>query len=192
MAFTNLDIAQGACVLVGIDAISSFTQGTTEANLINENYEDFVEAELSLYPFRFAMKQQALDRLSDTPAGRWDAAYQIPGDCLLVRALTVNDKQIEFDRYDDMIYCDAGIDDVVVMDYTYRPDEALWSKSFVAIIKHRLCAALASGVAQMPDIAKVHEDKAEHILIKARHMDSSSQTTRRLRPTRLVNRRRGV
>lgn len=192
MALTNIDVANQACVLVGIEAISSFTQGNTETNLINEIYYPYVDSELSLHPYRFAMKQQALDRLVAEPAGRWDAAYQVPPDCLLVRALTVGGSQIEFDRYDEYIYCNAGVSDVVIMDYTYRPKEDKWSAAFVSIIRHQLAAALAAGVAQMADIATFHEKKAELLMKKARHIDSTSQTTRRLRPNRLVNRRRGV
>ena len=80
MAINNIDvsIASSALNLVGIDAISSFEEGTTQANVANNLYGSIVEGALTLTRWRFATGQQTLSRLVATPEARWDAAYQVP------------------------------------------------------------------------------------------------------------------
>jgi hypothetical protein len=186
-AVNNIEVAQKACAFVGITPITSFTQNTTEAIILNGVYDEIVEAELAGYPWRFAMAQRELDRLAATPAAQWSAAYQIPEDILLVRNVKENDSIIEYDRYDDNIYCDAGANSTVVLDGIYRAAEVDWPAYFRLGIEYRLAAALASGVTMKADLASLYDEKAEIQIKKAKNIDSGAQTSRKLKMTRLVD-----
>jgi len=186
-ATTDIAIAQKACALIGMQPITSFNDNTSEAIVLNAIYDEIVESELSGYPWRFAMAQRTLNRLTATPASKWDAAYQIPSDILMIRAVTVNDQNISYDRFDDNIYCNAGINESVVLDGTYRVKEIDWPAFFRLGIEYRLSSALASGVSMQSDLAQLLDEKAELQLRKARNIDASSQTTRKLNQNRLVN-----
>ena len=188
-ATTKIAVAQKACALIGMQPITAFTDDSSEAIVLNAIYDEIVESELAGYPWRFAMAQRTLNRLVSVPASRWDAAYQIPSDILMVRAVTVSDNTIEFDRYDDNIYCDAGVNDTVVLDGTYRVLETDWPAFFRLGIEYRLAAALASGVSMQADMAQLFDEKAELQIRKAKQIDASSQTTRKVNLNRLVNAR---
>ena len=188
-ATSDIAVAQKACALIGMQPITSFSDDSSEAIVLNAIYDEIVESELAGYPWRFAMAQRTLNRLSSTPASRWDAAYQIPADILMVRAVTVNDMPIEFDRYDDNIYCNAGVNETVVMDGTYRVKEIDWPAFFRLGIEYRLAAALASGVSMQADLSQLLDEKAEMQIRKARNIDASSQTTRKVNLNRLTNAR---
>ena len=188
-ASTAIAVAQKACALIGMQPITSFSDDSSEGIVLNAIYDEIVESELASFPWRFAMAQRTLNRLVATPSARWTAAYQLPNDILMVRAVTVNDYNIEYDRYDDNIYCDAGDNDVVVLDGIYRADEIDWPAYFRLGIEYRLASALASGVSMQADIAQLMEEKAELQIRKARHTDSASQTTRKVNLNRLTNAR---
>lgn len=188
-ATTDIQVAQKACALIGMQPITAFSDPSSEAIVLNAIYEEVVEAELAGYPWRFAMAQRTLNRLSSTPAARWDAAYQIPSDILMVRAVTVNDVPIQYDRYDDNIYCNAGVNETVVLDGTYDVKVIDWPAFFRLGIEYRLAAALASGVSMQADLSQLLDEKAELQIRKARNIDAASQTTRKVNQTRLVNAR---
>jgi len=188
-ATTKIAVAQKACALIGMQPITAFTDDSSEAIVLNAIYDEIVESELAGYPWRFAMAQRTLNRLVSEPASRWDAAYQIPSDILMVRAVTVSDSPIQFDRYDDNIYCDAGVNETVVLDGTYRVLETDWPAFFRLGIEYRLAAALASGVSMQADMAQLFDEKAELQIRKAKQIDASSQTTRKVNLNRLVNAR---
>ena len=57
--------------------------------------KDIVRTNLTSTRWRFASNQAVLNRLSDAPTGRFNAAYQLPEN-LFVHAVTVNDFAIEY------------------------------------------------------------------------------------------------
>jgi len=188
-AVNDIEIAQKACAFVGISPITSFTQNTTEAIVLNGVYDEIVESELAGYPWRFAMAQRELDRLEATPTAEWTAGYQIPSDILLVRNVRENGEIIKYDRYDDNIYCDAATTSTVVLDGIYKAAESDWPAYFRLAVEYRLASALASGVTMKADLAAMYDEKAEIQLKKARNVDSGAQTSRKLKMNRLVNAR---
>ena len=90
-ADSPLDICSRSLILIGAEPISSFDDGSTEALVCVNLYEDLVRTSLTNTRWRFATNQQVLNRLTNEPTGRYDQAYQLPTDSIMVHALTVND-----------------------------------------------------------------------------------------------------
>ena len=90
-------------MLIGGSPIQSFTDGTTESDIADAVYEDIVRAALTSSRWRFATTQFQLNRLDDTPIGRWDSTYQLPSDSLMINAITVQDLPIEYNIYKDKV-----------------------------------------------------------------------------------------
>ena len=122
-ADSAIDISSRALILIGAEPITSFTDGTTESLVAGSLYEDICRSALSNTRWRFATDQAVLNRLTDAPTGRYDFAYQLPPDTLLVHAVTVNDGQIEYQIYGDMVYADTSTQDEVIADFTFRARE---------------------------------------------------------------------
>ena len=106
-ANSAIDICSRALILVGAEPITSFDDDTTEALIAGNMYEDIARTNLTSTRWRFSTNQAVLNRLSDAPTGRFDAAYQLP-DYLFVHAVTVRDLQIEYNIYGSKIFCDAA------------------------------------------------------------------------------------
>lgn len=193
MAVTAVTIASRAMNMIGGNEISSFSETSNEAKVANNLYEPLVEAALTMHRWRFASGQSLLSRLVAAPAARWDAAYQIPTNpkVLMTHNVTVRDTPIEFDRYEDMLYCNAGADDQVYLDYAYYPAEAFWPPYFVKAVQMELAAVFAGSLARKGDLAAFYEAKANDAYVKARWADSSSRTARSMKTNRLINARRG-
>ena len=193
MAVTAVTIASRAMNMIGGNEISSFSETSNEAKVANNLYEPIVEAALTMHRWRFASGQSVLSRLTAAPAARWDAAYQIPTSpkVLLIHGITITDIPIDYDRYEDKIYCNADVNDAVYMDYAYYPGEANWPPYFVKAVQLELAATFAGSLARKGDLATFYEKKANDAYNKARWADSSSQTARNMRSNRLLNARRG-
>tara|TARA_R100000664_G_scaffold29822_1_gene41917 strand:- start:794 stop:1375 length:582 start_codon:yes stop_codon:yes gene_type:complete len=192
MAVTDVTIASRALNLIGANEIASFDEASNEAKVAKNLYEPIVEAALTRTRWRFATGQQTLIMLADTPESRWDSAYQMPTSpqVLLLHGLTIMDKPIQYDRYEDKIYANTTADDVVTADYTYKVDVIYWPSYFTKAVMFDLAAMFAGSLAQKGELATHYTNSAELAYRNARWADSSSQTARNLRTSTLTNIRR--
>ena len=189
-ASTPLDICSRALILIGAEPISSFDDGTTEATVAVNMYEDVVQSALVNSRWRFATNQEALNRLTDAPTARFDLAYQQPNDTLIIHAITVNDNPIEYQIYGDMIYADTTTSDTVVADYTFRQTEEFFPSYFVMAVAYSLAQIFATSIARDGSLTQTMATLADRAMLKARSVDSQQQTTRQLITGRFVQNRR--
>ena len=143
-ADTPLDICSRALILIGADPISSFDDGTTEATVAVNMYEDVAQSALVNTRWRFATNQKVLNQLSDEPTGRYDLAYQLPSDLLMLHAVTVNDNLIDYQMYGDKVFADTSTQDVVIADYSFRANEETWPSYFTLAVEFSLAIIFAT------------------------------------------------
>lgn len=75
-----LSICSDALQMLGAKAISSFTEGTDEANVADSLYQDVKKQALLIYPWSFVYKKTALSQLLTNPTTEYKYQYQLPGD----------------------------------------------------------------------------------------------------------------
>lgn len=189
-ANTPIKVCSRASVLMGGSPISSFDEGTAEADVVDAMYEDIARAALTSTRWRFATNQQVLNRLTAAPTSRFDAAYQMPSDLLMLSAVTVNDDPIIYDIYGDKVYCDTSTNEIVVADYIYRASEAYWPSYFTLAVEFQVAAMLSISIARDASLGSMMDQQAERQMIKARRLDSQQQTTRKLMTSRFIAQRR--
>jgi hypothetical protein len=192
MAKTDIDIVSTALVMIGANPITSFSDGTTEANVAKNLYEDTVRDLLSRHRWRFASGQSQLSRRSDAPLTGWDSAYQLPSDMLVLHSLMVEGYNIAYDRYQDLAYTNADTNDQVIADYTFRADENLWPPYFISLVELYLASLFAYSVANQIQTADYLDKKALRQLALARNIDSQEQTTRKMDMTLFTRVRRTI
>ena len=131
-ANTDIEVAQRAMVLIGLEPLTSFTDQTDEALVANTVYEDVVEDCFAQHNWNFATGQQKLARLANTPVDIWDAAYAMPTNpkVLQVNTVTIDDSPQQYDIYERYIYINAGTNDDVVLNYIFRVDTQYWPPAF--------------------------------------------------------------
>ena len=189
-ATTPIGICNRALVLIGASPMTSFEDGTNEALVAVNLYEDTCRATLVNTRWRFATDQRILNRLTDEPTGRWDAGYLIPAESLFVHAVTVNDSPIKYDVFGNHIYCDATEIDVVIADYNFRQLEAKFPSYFIQALVYELAGQFALGIARDDALSQMMFNNARFYMQKARTMDSQQQTTRKLITNRFIVTRR--
>ena len=189
-ANSGIDICSRALILIGAEPITSFEDDTTESLVSSNMYEDIARSNLTSTRWRFSTNQAVLNRLSDAPTGRFDAAYQLPSGYLFVHAVTVNDFQIEYDIYGDKIFCDAGPQDQLIIDYTYRAEEQDWPSYFSVCVEYAMATVFSTAIARDQGLANLMNQQYNIALAKARSIDSQQQSTRKLITSRFITNRR--
>jgi hypothetical protein len=189
-ANSAIDICARALILIGAEPITSFDDGTTEALVSVNMYEDVARASLVNARWRFSTNQDVLNRLTDAPTGRYDNAYQQPDGTLMIHAVTVNDHPIEYQIYGDKIYGNTSTNDVLIADYTYRANEQDWPSYFTIAVEYGLATLFATSIARDPSLAALMQDASTKAMAKARSLDAQQQTTRKLVTSRFITDRR--
>lgn len=189
-ANTPIKVCSRALILIGEEGISSFTDGTAQSDVADAMYEDIARTALTNSRWRFATQQAELNRLVTAPTGRFNAAYQLPADLLMLSAVTVGDHPIKYDTYGDKVFCDADEQDVLIADYIYRADEADWPPFFTVAVEYAMAAVFAVSIARDSSMSQMMEQKAQFHMIQARRLDSQQQTNRKLNTSRFIAQRR--
>ena len=189
-ANSAIDICARALILIGADPITSFDDGNNEALVASNVYGDIARASLTSSRWRFSTNQAILNRLTDAPTGRYDAAYQLPDGWLMTHAVTVNDTPIEYQTYGNKIYADEDATSVVILDYTYRAEETDFPSYFTIALELELARVFAFSLARDAQLANLMAQQAQTAMMKARTIDSQQQTTRKLNTSRFIAQRR--
>ena len=190
---SKIDICNQGLVLIGANTIASFTDNTVESKVANQLYETTLRSLLTKARWRFATKQAQLTKLATDPLDKWDSAYQIPNDAILIHTLTVSDNVIVFDRYNEELFTNTSTNDIVVCHYTYQPHEAELPDYFVQALVFELASLFAGAIARNDNLSTLYQRRAQQQLLLARSTESQTQTTRKLNTSLLIEvRNRGT
>jgi len=189
-ADSPIDISSRALILIGANPITSFEESSTEALVAVNMYEDVARASLVNSRWRFATNQSVLNLLTAKPTGRYNNAYQLPTDCLMVHAVTSNDNPIEYQIYGSKVFADTSVTDTIIADYSFRAGEEYWPSYFTLAVEYALAVVFATSIARDSTMAGVMQAQAERAMAKARSLDSQQQTARKLVTSRFSVERR--
>jgi len=183
-------VCSRALILVGAEPITSFDDGNNEALIASNMYEDVARSSLLNTRWRFATNQSVLNRLSEQPTGRFDAAYQLPSDWLMTHVVTVNDTPIEYQTYGNKLFCNETSSSELVLDFTFRANEQGWPSYFTIAVEYELASVFAVSLARDQSLAQLMTQQAATSMMKARNLDAQQQTTRKLSTNRFITNRR--
>lgn len=169
MAVTQIQICNSALTKIGADRISSITQDTKSAVILNSIYDQIRDAVLRAHPWNFAIKRAALAPTSTTPAFEYTYAYDLPSDCL--RILDLDSLDIDFVVENGQILSDES---TLNVRYIYRnEDESLWDSCFAEAMSWRLARELAFALRQSAPLIDACDKGYEKALREARTMDGA-------------------
>ena len=120
---SETDIANVALRLVGGTRITSLTQGTPNANAVQDLYST-IRDELMEFPWNFATKRIELAKSTTSPGFGYDNAFALPSDWVFTISVHDNDESvgtIEF-RHEQVGAQNVIATDVdsVFLVYTYK------------------------------------------------------------------------
>jgi len=146
---TKLSICSDALIMLGAAPLSSFSDGTDEAQVADRLYDDVRDTLLMQYPYSWTLRKKKLARLASGPINEWRYKYQMPGDMLgnpkavfgtdAVGAVPTRD----FEIYNLGLYTNL---ENVWIDYQYLPEESGFPPYFVRLLKTALAAEFAEPI----------------------------------------------
>jgi hypothetical protein len=151
MVSSDIDIAAQALGLLRASTISSFDDGSNEAEIADLYYGDFAQDILTRYPWSFATKKRLLNQTT-APANEWRYAHIVPAEALRIWALfpnsavgvnPINNYDIQAPSGPRRIFSNNN---VIYGEYTVYTDESNWPGYFTHFAIHAFAALIALPV----------------------------------------------
>lgn len=180
MAITQIGICNSALAKVGQAPISSITQETRAAQIINSIFDLIQDEVLSHHPWNFAIKRVALSPTATTPVYEFDFEYDLPNDCLRVLELETDVTMI------DMNWMVEGRkilsnDEAINIRYIYRNDDYnSWSPQFAEVMAWRIAMEIAYALTQSSERERSCMENFQRTLSLARSTDGAEGIIRGL------------
>ena len=168
---SSISIASNALLLIGDNPISSFDDPGAGAKAAANLYPDTKKALLSEHPWSFAMKQQRLNRLSQTPdiITGYQFAFQLPTD--LIRLWSVQDNA-KYILVGTLLYSNQS---QLLATYVFDVDETILPPHFVKALEYTLASDFAISVTEDNTMAGLYEKKARDKTNQAMAIDSQGR-----------------
>lgn len=141
-----VDIANRALDKVGHGSITSLSDGTKAANLVDRAWPIVRDQVLRSHPWNFAVTRVTTAPLSEAPAWGFTYQHELPSDCLRlleVRDLSAGEYQVEGDR----ILCDESVLYIRYIAQVTDPNtfDALFVNAVAAYLAVELCESLTQS-----------------------------------------------
>jgi len=170
MAFSKVQLASNALILLGDSPISSFTEEGAGAVAASNLYESSYLAMLSSHRWNFATTKATLARLTGTPKNEYKYKFQLPAD--LVSLITTYPAS-NYKILGDKLYTDAATCDI---DYIFKVTEDKFPAYFITAFEYYLASRLAVPVTEDLNKADMMVQLYDRESRKARYTDSQSTT----------------
>lgn len=186
MALSDVALCARALIRIGAKPITSFDEGTAEAEIAGALFGPVRDALLSAYGWSFAFGQAELARLETAPIADYAYAYQLPVDFL--RALSAGQgsrgRGLNFRIARGALHTDAA---AVVLSYIFRPEEEEFPPYFDQALIARLSAEFTIPVTENTSRAEAHFHFAEKEFARARQIDAQQDTPGRIERFSLID-----
>lgn len=96
MELSSVSIANMALGLLGVRAITAFTESSNEARAVYLYYDPVRREILRDYSWRFASASKKLIKLNEEHY-YWKYFYEVPNDCLFVREVLCKDGEVSYE-----------------------------------------------------------------------------------------------
>lgn len=179
MALSDIALCSRALIRIGAAPITSFSDGTAEAEIASNLYGPARDAILSAYGWSFATAQANLSISGTAPIADYKNAFTLPAGFL--RAMAAGNggrgRGLEFRIMRNALHCDA---DAVTLTYIYRALEADCPPYFDAALITRLAAEFAIPITESTTRAEALYRLAEQEFQRARQIDAQQDTPQKL------------
>lgn len=160
---TKLSICSDALIMLGAAPLSSFSDGTDEAQVADRLYDDVRDTLIMQYPYSWSVKKVKLSRLADAPVSEWKYKYALPGDILGNPKAVFNTSNAggrpvrDFEIYSGGLYTNL---EQVWIDYQFTPEASSFPPYFVRLLRTALAAEFAEPITDQITKAEYFHNRA--------------------------------
>ncbi len=170
---TAIGLCSRALVKCGSGPISSFDEGSAEAEVANALYAGRRDGCLAQHPWSFAKAQATLARLAASPLADYEHAYQLPTDYLrIISAGETAGRGLDYRILEGRLHTDA---DQVVLTYIFRQAESQFPAWFDQMLVAYLAAEFCLPLTENASRAELLWRQAEMEFARAKTLDSQAQ-----------------
>lgn len=170
MATSAVEICNNALIRVGSDRITSLSDTTERAVLVNERYEKCRDDLLRSHPWNFAIGRSSLAEDSSTPIDGFDHQYILPVDCLRVLLLNEDPGIIWSVETGGLLLTDESS---VKIKYIKKiTDTTLFDKNFEEVLGLKIAKAIAYRLSQSSTLVAQIDADMKDALRAARSFDA--------------------
>ena len=185
MALNDVALCARALIRIGAAPITSFADGTAEAEIANALYPQVRDALLSAYPWSFASGQVALEQLVSPPLADYKYAFGLPNDYL--RAVSAGNgsrgRGLNYRIAAGALHTNAA---AVILSYVFRPEEESFPPYFDQALITRLAAEFCIPVTENTARAEALDGLAEREFQRARQIDAQQDTPNKIEDFSLI------
>jgi hypothetical protein len=180
---SSIDIASNALLLVGDNPISSFDDPGAGAQAAANLYPETKKRLLSEHPWSFALKQQRLNKLSQTPdeLTNFNNAFQLPTD--LIRIWNMQPRG-DYILIGNLLYSNQN---EILATYVFDVDEVNLPPHFVKSLEYALASDFSISVTEDTKKAALYEQKAINATSQAMAIDSQGRPGRGIIDSPLID-----
>lgn len=166
-----VDLASNALLLIGDNPISSFDDPGAGAQVAGALYPDTKRRLLSEHPWSFALKQQRLNKLSQTPdiLTNYNNAFQVPADSIRFWSLK---RWGDYDIIGDLVFTNQT---EILATYVFDVNEVELPPHFVKALEYTLASDFAIAIMENEKLATLFTEKALLFSSKAMAIDSQNR-----------------
>ena len=188
MPLSNIELCSAALVKLGATGISSFSDGTAEADVAGTLYEIVRDGLLGTHPWSFATAHAELIQLPTAPLTDFDYAFELPTD--FIKGLSAGDDG----RGRGAIYQIVGNEvhsnyEEITLTYIKRAAEDIFPTYFVSALVNRLAAEFCLPLTENASRSDLLYRLADTELKLAKLIDSQQDTPPRVEDFTLIEAR---
>ena len=184
-----VEIASNALRLLGDDPITSFSDDTERARLVNAIYEEMRDEVTRAAVWNCCKSRQVLASLSETPAFGWAYYHQLPADCLRVVDVLSGDTRIDHTIEGRRLMTDVSSVNLIFLQRVTDPNE--FDVLFISAYTARIAAELALPVSGSNTVASAMWTAYDKKITEARTIDSQEGTPANLDAQSIMDARAG-
>lgn len=175
MALSAIALCSRALLMIGAASLSSFDEGTAEAEVAANLYPSVRDALLSSHPWNFATRAEWLARLAAAPQADFQEAFALPDDCLRVLSAGRGPRAqgLVYRVVGRELHCDS---DQVLLRYLRRVGEetfpAFFDQALIARLAAEFCLPLTESTSRAEFLYRLSQEEMR----RARLTDAQEHT----------------
>ncbi len=185
MSYNAINLCSTALLKLGAQSISSFEEGTVEAEVAGRLYPMVRDALLSSYPWSFAVGHQKLNRLASAPLVDFQYSYALPNDFLRIISAGCGTKGsgIEYRIFENRLHTNVS---EVNLTYIRRPEEESFPAFFYDALSAKLAAEFCLPLTENSSRAQDLYKYADQVITAARLTDAQQSTPQKFEDFSLI------
>ena len=185
-----VEITSNALRLLGDDPITSLSDDSERARLVNALYEEVRDEVTRAAMWNCAKDRQVLASLATTPAFGWSFYHQLPSTCLRVVDVLSGDIRVEHELEGRKLMTDVSSVNLIFLKKITDPNDM--DSLFIGVYTAKLAAELAEPITGSRSLAEQMWQLYERKVREARTIDSQEGTVSNLDIQQLVDARAGT